>query len=259
MNHTIATVEAEELRSMFRTVAYAADKRHAREPHRCVHLSVRDQHLTLCATDGFQLGKAWTTVEAGDTQSFGLLVDVLDVAVKMLPKTGVVEIARVEDCVTFECDSNTSHVPIMTDWSGYEGIKPSGEYRTAKIDLRHVIAECRHIKLNAAKSSNELLNFIVVPETSANLGAIYITRLEADTWRVFDSAEGILGRFESFEYKMQYRFFARMVTAAVLRNKHQDHRISLRDKSLALIETFNETGHVNALHMIAPYNDRRKR
>lgn len=251
MNHTIAVIEADELRRMFRTVSYAADKRHAREPHRCVHLSVRDQHLTLCATDGFQLGKAWTTVEAGDTQSFGLLVDVLDVAIKMLPKIGVVEIARVEDCVTFECDGNTSHVQIMTDWKDYHGIRPSGEYHTTKIDLSSVLAACRAMKLSTRDSDRVLLEFVISRK---------FTQIRArvnDDWHDVTSIGEATGEFPLWSYRMQYRLFAKMATAAVLRNKYQDHRLALAPDRLALIEAFNH-GHLNALHMIAPYNDRRK-
>lgn len=251
MNYTIATVDAAELRSMFRTVAYAADKRHVREHHRCVHLSVRDQCLTLCATDGFQLGKAWTSVEAGDIESFGLNVDVLTIAIGMLPKIGVVEIARVEDCVTFECDSNTSHVPITTNWKDYQGIKPSGEYRTTKIDLPQVLAACRAMKLSARENDRVLLEFVISQK---------FTQIRArvnDDWHDVTSIGEANGEFPLWSYRMQYRLFAKTAVAALLRNKYQDHQLALAPDRLALVETFSH-GHVNALHMIAPYNDRRK-
>ena len=258
MNHTIAVIEADELRRMFRTVSYAADKRHAREPHRCVHLSVRDQHLTLVATDGFQLSKALTPVDAGDTESFGLLVDVLELAIKMLPKIGVVEIARVDDCVTLECDSNTSHVKITTNWKDYHGIKPSGEYQTVPIDLVEVMKLCRLWKLSSKAYDNTLLKFSTWPMIGDAAGEVRLWAQWIDAWVDVAVIAELREPSESWSYRMQYRLFAKMATAAVLRNKHQDHRLSLRDKSLALIETFSETGHVNALHMIAPWDDRRK-
>lgn len=259
MNHTIATVEAEELRSMFRTVAYAADKRHVRESHRCVHLSVRDQHLTLCATDGFQLGKAWTQVEAGDTQSFGLLVDVLEIAVKMLPKIGVVEIARVEDCVTFECDSNTSHVPIMTDWSGYESVQPGDRYQTVQIDLAAALADCRRLGLTANRSAVTILEFLHMPDTTEHAGCVRMLVRTNEGREIVTTIGELRGAFEPWTYSMQYGFFSKMAASATKRNRHQDHRLSLRAERLALIETFDASGTMNALHMIAPYNDRRKR
>ena len=62
----------------------------------------------------------------------------------------------------------------------------------------------------------------------------------------------------AWSYLMQYRMFLKMAIAAARRNKHQHHRLSLRAKSLALIETFDEAGRANAVHMIAPWDDRRK-
>lgn len=258
MNYAIATVDAAELRSMFRAVAYAADKRNARDSYRCVYLRVEDQQLVMAATDGFQLGKAWTQVQAGDTESFGLNVDVLTIAIGMLPKTGVVEIARVEECVTFECDSNTSHVKIDSDWSDWRGINPSGVYQTVPINLVETMALCRAIKLSSKAYDNTLLKFRTWPMIADDAGEVSLWAQWLDAWVDVAVIAELREPSEAWAYLMQYRMFAKMALAAVRRNKHQDHRLSLRDKSLALIETLDESGHANALHMIAPYHDRRK-
>ena len=258
MNHTIATVDAGELRSMFSAMAYAADKRHVREPYRCVYLRVEDQQLVMAATDGFQLGKAWTSVEAGDTESFGLNVDVLTIAIGMLPKIGVVEISRVEDCVTFECDSNTSHVKIDSGWSDWRGIRPSGAYQTVPINLVEVMALCRSWKLSSKAYDNTLLRFATRPMIRGDVGEVRLWAQWLDGWADVAVIAEVREASKAWSYRMQYRMFAKMALAAVRRNKHQDHRLSLRDKSLALIETFDEAGHANAAHMIAPWDDRRK-
>ena len=258
MNHTIATVDAGELRSMFRAVAYAADKRHARENHRCVYLRVEDQRLVMAATDGFQLGKAWTSVEAGDTGSFGLNVDVLTVAIGMLPKTGAVEIARAEDVVTFECNSNTSHVKIDSGWSDWRGIKPLGEYQTVPIDLVEVMALCRAMKLSSKANDRTLLKFATWPTIRDEVGEVRLWAQWLEAWVDVAVIAELREPSVAWSYLMQYRMFAKMAIAAARRNKHQDHRLSLRAKSLALIETFGEAGHANAVHMIAPWDDRRK-
>ena len=258
MNYTIATVDAGELRSMFRSMAYAADKRHVREPYRCVYLRVEDQQLVMAATDGFQLGKAWTQVQAGDTESFGLNVDVLTIAIGMLPKIGVVEISRVEDCVTFECDSNTSHVKIDSGWSDWRGIRPSGAYQTVPINLVEVMALCRSWKLSSKARDNTLLKFATWPAIADDAGGVRLWAQWLDGWADVATIAELREASVAWAYRMQYRMFAKMALAAVRRNKHQDHRLSLRDKSLALIETFDEAGHANAAHMIAPWDDRRK-
>ena len=258
MNHTIATVDAGELRSMFRAVAYAADKRHVREHHRCVYLRVEDQRLVMAATDGFQMGKAWTQVQAGDTESFGLNVDVLAVAIGMLPKTGAVEIARAEDVVTFECESNTSHVKIDSGWSDWRGIKPLGEYQTVPIDLVETMALCRAMKLSSKAYDRTLLKFATWPTIRDEVGEVRLWAQWLDAWVDVAVIAELRAPSVAWSYLMQYRMFAKMAIAAVRRNKHQDHRLSLRAKSLALIETFGEAGHANAVHMIAPWDDRRK-
>ena len=258
MNYAIATVDAGELRSMFRAMAYAADKRNAREPYRCVYLRVEDQQLVMAATDGFQMGKTWTQVQAGDTESFGLNVDVLTIAIGMLPKTGVVEIARVEDCVTFECDSNTSHVKIDSGWSDWRGIRPSGVYQTVPIDLVETMALCRAMRLSSKAYDRTLLRFATRPMIADDAGEVRLWAQWLDAWVDVATIAELREPSVAWAYRMQYRMFAKMAIAAVRRNKHQDHRLSLREGSLALIETFDESGHQNAAHMIAPWDDRRK-
>ena len=258
MNHTIATVDAGELRSMFRAVAYAADKRHVLDPYRCVHLCVEGQRIVMTATDGFQLGQAWTHAEAGDTESFGLSIGVLTIAIGMLPKTGAVEIAHVDDCVTFEADSNTSHVKIDSGWSSWRGIKPSGVYQTVPIDLVEIMARCKEQKLSSKAHDRTILKFATWPTIRDDAGEVRLWATWLNAWIDVAVISELREPSEAWSYYMQYRMFAKMATAAVRRNKHQDHRLSLRRESLALIETFDESGHVNAAHMIAPWDDRRE-
>jgi len=229
-----------------------------REPYRCVYLRVEDQQLVMAATDGFQLGKTWTSVEAGDTESFGLNVDVLTIAIGMLPKIGVVEISRVEDCVTFECDSNTSHVKIDSGWSDWRGIRPSGAYQTTPIDLVETMALCRAMKLSSKAYDNTLLKFATWPAIADDAGEVRLLAQWLDAWVDVAVIAELREASKAWSYRMQYRMFAKMALAAVRRNKHQDHRLSLREGSLALIETFGESGHANAAHMIAPWDDRRQ-
>jgi hypothetical protein len=117
---------------------------------------------------------------------------------------------------------------------------------------------CRALKLSSKAHDRTMLKFATWPAIGDEAGEVRLWATWLNAWIDVAVISELREPSEGWAYRMQYRMFSKMAIAAARRNKHQDHRLSLRPKSLALIETFDESGRANAAHMIAPWDDRRE-